>query len=92
MSISNELDYKKHLNLIKKHKKLFLITALAIMSISVIISYVLPEKYEAKSTVFIEKSLINELVKGLAVTSSMEDKLKGLNYAMGSRPVNESNK
>lgn len=87
MPISNELDYKKHLNLIKQHKKLFLITALTIMTLTVIASYVLPKKYEAKCTVFIEKSLINEIVKGLAVTPSMEDKIKGLSYAMSSRPL-----
>jgi len=87
MQTTNEFDYRKWLKLIGKHKRLFLITALSLMTIAVIVSYLLPEKYEAKSTVFIEKTLLNELVKGFAVTPSMEDKTKGLSYAMVSRPL-----
>lgn len=87
MPISNELDYKKHLNLIRQHKKLFIVTALLIMTVTVIVSYLLPKKYEAKSTVFIEKTVLNQLVQGFAVTPSMDEKIKGLNYAMGSRPL-----
>ncbi|WP_243688583.1 Wzz/FepE/Etk N-terminal domain-containing protein [Geotalea toluenoxydans] len=87
MPTTNDFDYKRYLNLVKQRKTLFLVTALAVMTITVIVSYVLPEKYEAKCTVFIEKALINELVRGFAVTPSMEDKIKGLNYAMASRPL-----
>ncbi|WP_243373835.1 XrtA system polysaccharide chain length determinant [Geotalea sp. SG265] len=87
MSKTSDFDYKRYLNLVRQHKTLFLVAALAVMTVTVIVSYLLPEKYEAKSTVFIEKTLINELVKGFAVTPSMEDKIKGLTYAMGSRPL-----
>ena len=48
---SNEFDYKKYLNLIERKKYLFIIVALVIMTAAVIISYVLPRKYEARSTV-----------------------------------------
>lgn len=85
--MQNEFDYKKYLYLMNKNKKLFVITALAIMTIAVLISYLMPKKYEAKSTVFIEKNIISELVKGIAVTSSMEDTVKMLTYAISSRTL-----
>jgi len=84
---SNEVDYKKYLNLIERKKYLFIIVALVIMTAAVIVSYVLPRKYEAKSTVFIEKSIIGDLVKGIAVAPSIEDKIKVLTYALNSRTL-----
>jgi polysaccharide chain length determinant protein (PEP-CTERM system associated) len=85
--MQNELDYKKYLDLIAKNKRLFAIIALSIMTGAVILSYILPKKYEAKSTVFVEKSIISDLVKGIAVTPSIEDKIKVLTYAMSSRTL-----
>ena len=79
---SNDMDYSKYLALIKRNKRVCIVVALAIMTVVTAISYVLPNKYEAKSTVFIEKSVIAELVKGLAFTPSVEDKIKVLTYAM----------
>lgn len=87
MNQSTEFDYKKYLYLIEKRKFHFLITALTIMSLAVLLCYVLPKKYEAKSTVFIEKSVIADLVKGIAVAPSIEDKVKVLLYAMNSRTL-----
>lgn len=55
------------------------------LTLGVITSYVLPRKYEAQSTVFIEQSVISELVKGIATTPSMEAKIKVLTVAMLSR-------
>lgn len=80
-------DFHKYLNLVAKNKKLFAITALAIMVGAVLVAYILPKKYEAKSTVFIEKNVITELVKGIATTPSMDDSLKVLNYALTSRTL-----
>jgi len=84
---SSEMDYKKYLILITKNKKLVILSSLAIMTIITIVCYLLPNKYEAKSTVFIEKSVIGELVKGLAVTPTVEDKIKALTYAINSRTL-----
>lgn len=84
---SSEIDFKKYVNLINKKKRLFVITALAIMTGAVFLCYLLPVKYEANSTVYIEKSIISELVKGLAVTPSIEDKMKVLLYAFNSRTL-----
>ncbi|MDD2540315.1 MAG: GNVR domain-containing protein [Desulfuromonadaceae bacterium] len=87
MNNTEDLDYKKYLQLISKRKYLFVILALVIMTGVVITSYLLPKRYEAKSTVFIEKSVISDLVKGIAITPSFEDKLRVLAYAMKSRAL-----
>lgn len=84
---SQELDYKRYLELLLRFKRLFLVTALLIMTCAVAYSYMLPKKFEAKSTVFIEKNVISELVKGIAVTPSMDNTIKVLTYAITSRPL-----
>ena len=84
---SSQVDFRKYLDLLFHHKKAFIITALAIMTGAVLLSYALPKQYEAKSVVFIEKNIMSELVKGLAVSPSIEDKIKVLTYAMGSRTL-----
>lgn len=84
---SSEFDYKKYLNLARKNKVLCIVTALAIMTVITVVSYLLPNKFEARSTVFIEKSVISELLKGLTFTPSSEDKIKVLSYALNSRTL-----
>jgi polysaccharide chain length determinant protein (PEP-CTERM system associated) len=87
MAQTSEFDYRKYLQLVARKKRLFVMLALVIMTGVVAASYLLPAKYEAKSTVFIEKSVIAELVKGIAVTPSLEDKIRVLTYAMKSRTL-----
>lgn len=84
---SQEMDYKRYLDLLLRFKRLFIVSALFIMTAAIVISYVLPKKFEAKSTVFIEKNVISELVKGIAVTPSMDQTIKVLTYAITSRPL-----
>ena len=84
---SNEVDYKRYLVLIARHKRLCIVVALIIMTLVTAASYVIPSKYEARSTVFVEKSVISELLKGLTFTPSTEDKIKVLTYAMNSRTL-----
>lgn len=84
---SGSTEYKRYLALVLANKRLCIVIALVVMTVVTLASYLLPNKYEAKSTVFIEKSVIAELVKGLAVTPSVEDKIKVLTYAMGSRTL-----
>jgi succinoglycan biosynthesis transport protein ExoP len=68
--MQNEFDYKKYLALLIKHKRLFVIAALAIMTLAVVVSYVLPKKYEATSIIYIEKNVLNELLRGFAGAAS----------------------
>ncbi len=86
---SNEMDYKKYLALVKKSKVLCIVSALAIMTVVTATCYVLPSVYEANSTVFVEKSVIADLIKGLAYSASVEEKIKALTYALNSRTLIE---
>lgn len=87
MNHTEDFDYKKYLQLIAKKRYLFVSLALIIMAGTAITSYILPERYESKCTVFIEKSVISELVKGIAITPSFEDKLRVLSYTLKSRTL-----
>ena len=84
---STESDYKKYLQLIVQRKELFVLVALLVMTIGFAVSFLLPRKYESTSTVFIEKNVISELVKGITVTPSMEDTINVLTYAITSRSL-----
>ncbi|UFS69103.1 Wzz/FepE/Etk N-terminal domain-containing protein [Geomonas sp. RF6] len=84
---SSEMDYKKYLQLVLNHKERFVVVALLIMTLAFAVSFVLPRKYQATSTVFIEKNVISELVKGITVTPSMEDTINVLTYAITSRTL-----
>lgn len=84
---SSGFDYHNYLKLLSKNKTPCIVTALAIMTVITVGSYLLPNKYEARSTVFIEKSVISELLKGLTFTPSTEDKIKVLSYALSSRTL-----
>ncbi|HMK43879.1 MAG TPA: GNVR domain-containing protein [Dissulfurispiraceae bacterium] len=59
--------------------------AVAIMLLGVLACYVTPRTYEAKSTVFIERSVINALTKDMAVAPSTEDRVRVLVYTLLSR-------
>src|SRR5512139_590448 len=78
-------ELKKHFKVVLKMKTLFIVLSLCIMSVVIWGSYFLPKKYMAESTVFIEHNVIKELVKDIAITPSMEDRLRVLRYAMLSR-------
>lgn len=83
----NDFDYRKYLNLVVRKKYLFVVVALMIMTGVVIASYVMPKKYEAQATVFIEKSIVADLVKGMAVTPAVEDRLRVLGHTIKSRAL-----
>lgn len=82
-----ESEYKKYLQLIVRQKERFVLISLLIMTLVFVASFLLPRKYESSSTVFIEKNVISELVKGITVTPSMEDTISVLTYAITSRSL-----
>jgi polysaccharide biosynthesis transport protein len=87
MQSSQQMNYKKYLSLVTRRKELFLLLSLCVMTAVFAASYLLPRKYESTSTVFIEKNVISELVKGITVTPSMEDTINVLTYAITSRTL-----
>jgi polysaccharide biosynthesis transport protein len=80
-------ELRKYINLILRHRVLFVAICILTASAGVVIGYLLPEKYEAKATIYVEKSLVEEMVKGFAVTSDMENRIRVLNHMLGSRPL-----
>ena len=78
---------KNYLHILYTRRYLFLGVSVTIALAIVIISYFVPKKYEAKSTVFVEKNVIDSLMKGLTVTSSMTDRIRVLRYHMVSRDM-----
>lgn len=78
-------DYDYYLKIILARKKLFVSVFLLVMTIGVIVAYMLPKQYEAKTTVFLEQNVITDLVKGIAVSPSVDAKLKMLSVALLSR-------
>lgn len=75
----------RYLQMVSERRTLFVISAFVATIVLISGSYLLPKKYSADSTVFIEKSVINHLVKGLAITPDMDDQLRVLKYALLSR-------
>ncbi|RMG68023.1 MAG: chain-length determining protein, partial [Nitrospirae bacterium] len=64
---------------------LFVITAMIITSVVVLFSYLKPKVYEAKSTILVERNVINDLIKGIAVTPSLAERIRVMSYAMKNR-------
>lgn len=85
MEPTQELDIKKYLQLLYKKRYVFAASVISILTITIIVSYVLPKEYEAKSTIFIEKNFMNDLIKGIIVTQSIEERTKALSTVLKSR-------
>jgi polysaccharide chain length determinant protein (PEP-CTERM system associated) len=75
----------KYLKLLIKRRYWFIAVSLVVMSIVVWGSFFIQKQYEAKSTVFIERNVIKEMVRGIALTPSSEDRIRVLKYALLSR-------
>jgi len=85
--MQNEFDYRKYISLLTKHKKMFAIVALSIMTVAVATCYILPKQYQARSVVYVSRNVLNDIVGGLAVTPSVEQTLRGLNSTISSRSL-----
>lgn len=83
----NRTEILSYLKLIRTRKYLFIVLSLSIMSLIVWGSYFFPKKYEAKSIMFIERNVIEELVKGIAITPSMQSRIAVLRDTMLARSL-----
>lgn len=83
----NGLDLMRYVHLVLKRKGLLVSIALAVMFVSIVIAYAMPKKYKAESIVFIEQNVISDLVKGIAITPSMDMKIKAIKVTMLSRTM-----
>jgi len=84
-SQQQELDLGRYLQVLYKRRYLYITVAAVLITISTAASFVMPEIYEASSTVSIEKNYLNLLMRDIAVTSSMEQQVQALSIVMTSR-------
>lgn len=85
---SSNFDLKQYWAIILKRKYLSLTVCLIVLSAFTWGSFLLPKAYEASSTVFVERSyVIDPLIKGIGVTSSMEERLKILKDRITTRNI-----
>ncbi len=86
-SDTSQNEIKHYWYTVLRRKYLFIGVSLIVLSIVVWGSFFMPEKYEAKSTVFIEQSAIRHLIEGNRMRYSGGDMLRGLRYTMLSTKV-----
>lgn len=80
----------RYIRLLVEKRHRFIIISVCIMSIIIWGSYFIPRKYEAKSVIFIERNVIEELVKGIAITPSMAARISVLRDTMLGRSLIQS--
>ncbi len=87
MEHTQETDIRRYLYLVQNRRYLFAGAAALIMTVAVIISYVMPPIYEAKTVVSIEKNLLDSIIKGIGDSQTGDDKVKALSTIMKSRTL-----
>lgn len=80
-------EIQKYLKMILKRRYLFIAVSLFTMSVIVWGGYFIPRKYEAKSSIVIERNVINDLIKGVAITPSMTERIRVLRDTILSRSL-----
>ena len=84
---SQIVQLKKNLQILHAHRYLFLLVAATLSLLIVSGTILVPKKYKAESTVFIEQNVVNKLMKGLTISPSMNDRIRVLRYHMLSRDI-----
>lgn len=77
----------RYLRATYRYRLLFVFVSLAVMTAIGAYSLTLPKKFRADTTVFIESNVIDELVRGIAVTPNIEDRVRVLQFAILSRDM-----
>lgn len=83
----NIKEVYRYLQALIRYRYAATIVALIVMTIVGIYGFTRPKIYQADSTVFIEKSVIDSLVKGIAVTPNISSRIRVLQYALSSRDL-----
>ena len=78
---------KQFLRAVYSRRRLFVVVAATIALVAVASSFFMPKVYEAESTVFIESNVLKNLMKGMTVSPSMNDRIRVLRYHMLSRDM-----
>ncbi len=85
--MQNFKEIIRYLRALYRHRYLFIVISLLIMTLIGAFSFTLPKKYSADTTVFIERNVIDSLVRGIAVSPDINDRIRVLRYAILSRDL-----
>ncbi|GAB7078415.1 XrtA system polysaccharide chain length determinant [Megalodesulfovibrio paquesii] len=78
----------KRLLVLARTHKVFLACCICLFTtIAIGFAYMKPEKFQVSTTVYLEQSVVTDLVKGIAVTPSVDSKAKMLGVSMTSRTM-----
>ena len=84
-SAQPELDVRRYARLVYKKRYLFVAIMILVTGVIVAVGYRLPSKYEASSMVLVEGSYANDVLKGVAVPASTDDRVGSVSTIMQSR-------
>ena len=87
MNESTQVNIKEYWRLIVSRRYLFIAVALTCLSIVVWGSFFLPEIYEAKATILIERNVLDRIIKDIAQTPSLESRIAILTQTITSRNI-----
>jgi uncharacterized protein involved in exopolysaccharide biosynthesis len=82
-----ELDVRRYLRLVQRKRYSFVAALVLVTSLIVAVGYLIPNKYEATSMVLIERNYVNDVMKGIAVPASIDDRVKSVSTIMTSRTL-----
>ena len=85
--MQNFKEIIRYLRALYRHRYLFIVVSLLIMTLIGAYAFTLPKKYSADTTVFIERNVIDSLVRGIAVSPDINDRIRVLRYAILSRDL-----
>lgn len=82
-------DPRRYITLLLTNIRFICVTVAIISVAACIVSYVVPKQYMAECTISIEQNIISDLVKGIAITPSVDSKMRLLNVYLRSRALLE---
>ncbi len=85
--MQNFKEIFRYLRALYRYRYLATFVALAVMTAIGAYSFTLPKRYSADTTVFIERNVIDSLVRGIAVSPDINDRIRVLRYAILSRDL-----
>ena len=85
--MGNFKEVLRYLSALYRYRVIFVAVFLIFMTGVGIYSFTMPKVYSADTTVFIESNVIDSLVKGIAISPSIDDRIRVLRYALLSRDL-----
>lgn len=81
------MDFMRYVRLVLERRRFFCTIAICVMLLAIVVSYAMPKRYTAQSLVFIDQNVVSDLVKGIAITPSMDMRIKAIRVTMLSRSM-----